>query len=156
MVRLLKPAPAVAAAAPPGSGPQAAPDGAGRTLAGHPAGQGGPVAAPHVRVALSVLDGAEKDRVYQIARSVTVIGRLEGDIRLADPKVSSRHAQVEMMDGEAWLRDLGSTNGTFVNGKRIDLARLKHLDEVTVGATRLLYTYIEDLVSAFEVFRPDA
>ncbi len=156
VVRLLKPAPAVATAAPPGSGTRAAPDAAERTIAGHPARQGGAVAAPHVRIALSVLEGNEKDRIYQISRSVTVIGRMEGEIRLADPKVSSRHAQVEILDGEAWLRDLGSTNGTFVNGTRVDLARLKHLDEVTVGATRLLYTYIEDLVSAFEAFRPDA
>jgi predicted Zn finger-like uncharacterized protein len=156
VVQLLKPAPAAAAAAPPGSGTRAAPDAAERTIAGHPARQGGPVAAPHVRIALSVLEGNEKDRIYQISRSVTVIGRMEGEIRLADPKVSSRHAQVEIMDGEAWLRDLGSTNGTFVNGTRVDLARLKHLDEVTVGATRLLYTYIEDLVSAFEAFSPHA
>jgi hypothetical protein len=112
--------------------------------------------APYVRIALTALGGALKDETFLIARSPTVIGRVEGDIRLADPKVSGRHAQVELTGGDAWLRDLGSTNGTFVNGARIDLVRLKHMDEVTVGTTRLLYTYIQDFASAYEAFSADA
>lgn len=156
LVRLLKGATAPAGASAPGS-ERPAPHAAGeRTIAGRPVGAAEPVPASHVRIALTALEGGEKDRVYQISRSVTVIGRADGEIRLADPRVSSRHAQVELVDGEAWLRDLGSTNGTYVNGKRIELARLKHLDEVSVGGTRLLYTYIEDLASALDVFGPGA
>lgn len=70
-----------------------------------------------------------KDQTFLITRSPTVIGRVEGDIRLPDPKVSARHAQVELAGGDAWLRDL--------------------------GATRLLYSYIEDFVSAYEALTPE-
>ncbi len=146
-----------------GSGMQAAAD-AGRrgrpspaeqmTIVGKPGTRDGQAPAPHVRIAFTVLDGAQKDQVFLITQAVTVIGRAEGALRIADPRVSGRHAQVELSGGEVWLRDLGSTNGTFVNGARIDLVRLNHLDEVTVGATRLLYTYIQDFVSAYDACSP--
>jgi len=130
---------------------------AGLTRVGKPARSPADAApAPHVRIALTALGGSLKDETFLIARSPTVIGRSEGEVRVPDPAVSGRHAQVELSGGEAWLRDLGSTNGTFVNGKRIERVRLKHMDEITVGATRLLYTYIEDLVSVFEAFSPES
>lgn len=110
--------------------------------------------ALHVRVALTVLDGPEKDRVFRITMPLTVLGRTEGDIRLPDPRVSSRHAQIEVEGGEVWLHDLGSRNGTFVNGERADRVRLSHMDEVTVGGTHLLYTYMQDLASAIEDLVP--
>jgi DNA-directed RNA polymerase subunit RPC12/RpoP len=127
------------------------------TQRGRPApGSAGGGLAPHVRVALTPLDGPLKDRVLRIAAGTALIGREQGDVSLPDPKVSSRHAEVHVSGGEVWLHDLGSTNGTFVNGERIDRRRLVHLDEVTVGATRLLYTYIEDFVSAYDSYSPDA
>lgn len=112
----------------------------------------GAAAAPasHVRVAVTVLEGPEKDRVYRLTAPVTVVGRTTGDIQLPDPRVSSRHAQFELSGGEVWLRDLGSTNGSFVNGQRADHVRLTHMDEVTLGGTRLLYTYMQDLASAYD------
>lgn len=124
------------------------------TMVGRPGTQSGQGPAPHVRIAFTVLDGSQKEQVFQVTRPITVIGRVEGEVRLTDPRVSGRHAQVELSGGEVWLRDLGSTNGTFVNGARIDLVRLNHLDEVTVGATRLLYTCIQDFVSAYDAFSP--
>ena len=48
-----------------------------------------------------------------------IIGR-EGHIRIDDPAVSKRHAEIEIIDGEVYLRDLGSTNGTFlIKNKRL-------------------------------------
>jgi FHA domain len=85
-------------------------DAAGMTRVGREASAGGEGALPpHVRIALTGLDGPVKDQVFQISRGPVVIGRAEGDIRVPDPKVSGRHAQVELTGGEAWLRDLGST-----------------------------------------------
>lgn len=123
----------------------------GRTAAPPP---GGP--APHVRIALTPLHGPLKDRVFRLHAGTTVIGRNEGEVQIPDPRVSARHAQVEVAGGDVRLRDLSSTNGTFVNGERVDLRRLVHMDEVTVGATRLLYTYIEDFASAYDSFAPEA
>ncbi|HSS12064.1 MAG TPA: DUF3662 and FHA domain-containing protein, partial [Acidimicrobiales bacterium] len=70
------------------------------------------------------------------------IGRLpECDIAVSDPNVSRRHAQVRPADdGAGYLViDLGSTNGTKVNGIGIRGHRLQHGDEIMVGSTRVRY-----------------
>src|SRR4026209_730824 len=54
-------------------------------------------------------------------RAVTSIGRDAGnDVPLSDEAASARHAVLELRDGEWWVEDLGSTNGTVVNGTRIE------------------------------------
>jgi predicted component of type VI protein secretion system len=65
----------------------------------------------------------------------TTIGREGCDITLGDPDVSRRHAEIQVSNGDILISDLGSTNGTFVNGERIDQPRtLKDGDEVRIGA----------------------
>ena len=65
----------------------------------------------------------------------TTIGREGCDITLGDPDVSRRHAEIEVSNGDILISDLGSTNGTFVNGERIDQPRtLRDGDEVRIGA----------------------
>ena len=65
----------------------------------------------------------------------TTIGREGCDITLGDPDVSRRHAEIQVSSGEIPISDLGSTNGTFVNGERIDQPRaLRDGDEVRIGA----------------------
>ena len=65
-----------------------------------------------------------------------MIGRgRRADVDLEDPSVSSRHASVKPEGATAVVTDLGSTNGTLVNGKRVDdPARLVEGDRVTLGA----------------------
>jgi adenylate cyclase len=68
-----------------------------------------------------------------------VLGRsTTATVRLADREVSRKHSQIDH-DGSAWmLRDLGSSNGTFLNGKRIYApAKLKDGDEVMVGTSKM-------------------
>src|SRR6202043_3888529 len=59
--------------------------------------------------------------VVDIDAEQLTIGRVaENDLQLADEKVSRHHAVIELRDaGHALLRDLGSSNGTFVNGRRL-------------------------------------
>jgi predicted component of type VI protein secretion system len=65
----------------------------------------------------------------------TTIGREGCDITLGDPDVSRRHAEIQISNGDILINDLGSTNGTFVNGERIDRPRsLRDGDEVRIGA----------------------
>jgi len=67
-----------------------------------------------------------------------VIGRLPGcGVVLDDTNVSRRHAQVALDDGDVVVTDLGSTNGTFVNGRRVTRSSIHPGDELTVGTTRL-------------------
>jgi hypothetical protein len=74
--------------------------------------------------------------------SDVVFGRsADSDVPLAaDGTVSGRHARVFRRDGSPYLEDLGSTNGTFVNGQPLAAERmLRAGDVVAVGATELLY-----------------
>lgn len=74
--------------------------------------------------------------------SDVVFGRAtESDVPLAsDGTVSGRHARVFKRDGSPYLEDLGSTNGTFVNGQPLAAERLlRPGDVVVVGATELVY-----------------
>jgi pSer/pThr/pTyr-binding forkhead associated (FHA) protein len=72
-------------------------------------------------------------------RAVSSVGRDAGnDIVLNDEAASAKHAIVSFADGEWWLEDAGSTNGTVLNGSRIwDRERFHYGDEVTVGRIAL-------------------
>ena len=68
------------------------------------------------------------------------IGRLsECRIVLPDPNVSRRHAELTQQDGVVVVTDLGSTNGTLVNGKPIQSAALEDGDTITLGSTDLRF-----------------
>jgi pSer/pThr/pTyr-binding forkhead associated (FHA) protein len=71
----------------------------------------------------------------------TLIGRSpDCDIFLDDVTVSRRHAELlREATGRTVIRDLGSLNGTFVNKRRIETARLEEDDEVQIGKYRLTY-----------------
>ena len=63
-----------------------------------------------------------------------VVGRaLTSDIPIADPTISRRHAEVSVVDGKVFVRDLGSSNGTFRNGQQITEASCHHGDAITFG-----------------------
>lgn len=73
-----------------------------------------------------------------VSHAPIVIGRLpECSIVLNDTNVSRRHAQVALEDGSVVVTDLGSTNGTFVNGKRVTRATVRPGDELAIGTSRL-------------------
>lgn len=81
---------------------------------------------------------------YELAGAITVLGRDdEADIIISDPGVSRRHSEIRVTnDGPhkvASVRDLGSTNGTFVNGDQITSARLRDGDRITIGRTSMTY-----------------
>jgi pSer/pThr/pTyr-binding forkhead associated (FHA) protein len=70
----------------------------------------------------------------------TIVGRdATSGIRLEhDEFASARHARIEPRDGGAWVDDLGSTNGTFVNGSKLERAQLAKVgDVIKIGATEL-------------------
>jgi hypothetical protein len=75
----------------------------------------------------------------------TVIGRGEDvDIQLADTGVSRRHAELVLQPLGVELRDLGSTNGTKVNGRRTTEALLRDGDRITVGSTEITFRAAPD------------
>jgi len=69
-----------------------------------------------------------------------IVGRLaESQVRIVDANVSRRHAAFMRLDDGWAIVDLGSTNGTRVNGRPIERARLSDGDVVEIGLTRLVY-----------------
>jgi pSer/pThr/pTyr-binding forkhead associated (FHA) protein len=67
-----------------------------------------------------------------------VVGRSSDlDMVLVEDMVSRKHARIAMQADQIWIEDLGSTNGTFVNGEKIKRARLKEGDRVLIGTSIL-------------------
>ncbi len=77
-------------------------------------------------------------RVREFTQSRVVLGRgREADLRIEDPNVSRKHAAVYWNEGRLMLEDLGSTNGTMVNGYPVTTAVLRPRDVVAIGESRL-------------------
>ncbi len=77
-------------------------------------------------------DGSQKS--IPLPSSVTVIGRRRDcDLRIPIMSVSRRHCQLNADEGVLKIRDLGSQNGTFLNGKRVDEAEIHAGDAIRIG-----------------------
>lgn len=91
------------------------------------------------RFSLAVIQGAATGQIFQIGKSRTVIGRSGADVNLDDPEASRQHAVVEIVGDHAALRDLGSTNGTFVDVERIEQHELNNQMEFRIGSHVLMF-----------------
>ncbi len=101
-----------------------------------------PPAPPPTTAALEVLasDGRVTRTVPLRDGAVTIGRRSDNDIALLDLEVSRRHARIDYIAPHYYISDLGSTNGTRVNGRPIDGRRpLRSGDIIEVGATRLRF-----------------
>jgi S1-C subfamily serine protease len=89
---------------------------------------------------LTITSGAGAGKTVQVEGTEFTIGREAGvDLVLADGKASRRHAALRVLpDGRATLYDLGSSNGTFVNGQRIQSVLLQGGEQIQIGDTVLL------------------
>ncbi|MBV9719994.1 MAG: DUF3662 domain-containing protein [Candidatus Eremiobacteraeota bacterium] len=91
------------------------------------------------RYRLRTLEGVPPDGLYSIERIARIGRSEESEILLFDPGVSRAHAVVEVTAGQAIVRDLGSTNGTFVNGRRVETRQLRDGDELRFGSTLMRF-----------------
>src|SRR3954469_19808167 len=89
---------------------------------------------------LTITSGANAGKTVEVQGNEFTIGREAGvDLVLADGKASRRHAALRVLpDGRATLYDLGSSNGTFVDGRRIQSTLLQGGEEIQIGDTVLL------------------
>jgi serine phosphatase RsbU (regulator of sigma subunit) len=88
------------------------------------------------------MTGGKAGERYRLVKEKTVIGRHPGcDIIVDSGSVSRQHAVVEMKDGVWWIEDLGSRNGTLINGEKLNgQHQLEAADEIGVCEDRLVFT----------------
>jgi predicted Zn finger-like uncharacterized protein len=106
-----------------------------------------PKAAPHPanlrlpvgkKLSLAVISGPDAGKTFPIEKPRMVLGRAGADVELSDAEISRAHAAVEVDDDSVTVFDLGSTNGTYFGGERIESAPLDHYGEFEVGGTTLM------------------
>jgi two-component system cell cycle response regulator len=105
------------------------------------------------RAYLVVLAGASVGEMYKIDGEKTIIGRgQKAQIRLLDDGISREHAQLVIVNDRIVLQDLGSTNGTYCNGLKVEANKeLVDGDKILVGSTTILkFTYHDNLDEIFQ------
>ena len=83
---------------------------------------------------LTIESGPDAGHTYRATESALRMGRSpDNDLILRDPATSGHHARVERRGEQFWIVDLGSTNGTLVNGEPVQEKELGHDDRITIG-----------------------
>jgi signal transduction histidine kinase len=94
---------------------------------------------------LFVIQGRDQGTRFRLDDTLVTIGRgTSNSVQLHDTEISRDHAELERRDDKFVLRDLGSSNGTFVNGKPVRECELASGDQVQLGRTLLLYTGVTE------------
>ena len=97
------------------------------------------------RLSLAIIDGPDAGSVFRLEKPRVTIGRSNADLTLNDTEASRQHAAVEVHDSLFLLNDLGSTNGTMFEGRRInEPTELQNQSEFQVGGTTLMLIVTEE------------
>jgi predicted Zn finger-like uncharacterized protein len=116
------------------------PEAGSATLAGVDAQRAGLLHLPKdKRFSLAVIQGAATGQIFPVQKTRTIIGRSGADINLDDPEASRQHAALEIVGEIAVLRDLGSTNGTWIDLDRVDQQQLSNQQEFRIGSHVLMF-----------------
>jgi predicted Zn finger-like uncharacterized protein len=91
------------------------------------------------RFSLAVIQGPATGHIHPVLKARTTIGRSGADINIEDPEASRQHASLEILGDHAILRDLGSTNGTYVEADRIEQQVLNNQMEFRIGSHILMF-----------------
>jgi len=93
------------------------------------------------RVCLEIIGSGGKSKLIELGQGELTIGRSPGcAIQLRRTMVSREHARITFRNEEYHLEDLGSTNGTYVNGIKIVKCVLRNNDQIDIGGAKILFT----------------
>ncbi len=84
-------------------------------------------------------------QLFPVSQSLTIGRDTQCDIAIPMPHISRKHAQIYFLDGELRIKDLNSSNGTFINGEKRPESRLQHGDEIRVDDFRFKVIYTGDV-----------
>ncbi|MBI4127030.1 MAG: GGDEF domain-containing protein [Deltaproteobacteria bacterium] len=85
------------------------------------------------------LSGPLQGKLYCLDQEQTIVGRAEDvDIPINDTRISRHHFRISTESGKAFIEDLGSTNGTFVNGKRVKHHELQNGDKIQISSSTVI------------------
>jgi len=99
-----------------------------------------PALPPDKNISLAITEGPLKGKVFPLTKARVVLGRAGADIIVSDNEVSRQHCVLEVFGPTARLQDLGSTNGTWMDGERVEARELEHLSEFRIGSSVLIFT----------------
>lgn len=89
-------------------------------------------------VSCIIIEGEQIGKVFNLTKNHNIIGRSEdADIHLNSPTVSRKHAQILINNDNIFILDLNSSNGTYVNGKRVTKAQLHEGDIFSIGTYKI-------------------
>ncbi len=89
---------------------------------------------------IQIIQGPDRGRIFELHDGDNVIGRRSGTVHLTDGTVSRNHAQLVIHSGRWILEDLGSANGTFLNGVRVSTSMAAHGgDQIRCGSSLLVF-----------------
>ena len=98
-----------------------------------------------LRAKIVVLNGPEQGQEHYLERGRTVLGRGDdADVVLSDPALSRHHAEIRFSGIEYRVKDLGSSNGTLLNGSEVDEYAVRSGDKLTIGETILRFEIDRD------------
>jgi hypothetical protein len=98
------------------------------------------------RLSLAIIDGPDSGSVFRIEKPRVTIGRSGSDMNLNDTEASRQHAAVEVRDTMCTVNDLGSTNGTLVDGSKISQpTELTDKGEFQIGSSTIMLIVTEDV-----------
>jgi len=96
------------------------------------------------RGVLHLLVGGVVSEAIALKKEVTVFGREKADVVLEDDEVSSHHCQIQILSGNYHLFDLNSTNGTFLNGRKILKSKIVPGDVLRMGGVEFRFGLEKD------------
>ena len=99
------------------------------------------------RCRLEVVAGVDQGKVIELAAPTIQIGRIGADLNLTDGKVSGLHCELKLQPEGYRLRDLGSTNGTYVKGVRVVDAFIQPGSTIQVGKSAITFNPTDDAVA---------
>ncbi len=102
------------------------------------------------KCSLAIIKGSRAGYIYHIEKPYILIGRGKVDLIIPDKEVSRKHLAVEFRNKKTFLRDLGSTNGSFINDEKISITAIHEQTEFRIGQTTLMLISTPKNIDNFE------